>query len=211
MQLLRSMDTCCRFERIISGGLRSSGARTIFKNYWQSEGPRGLGTIRAEAVYLGQTGQYPYGVVASILSDLVSSQSKKASLVPPDGLTLVSDAYSSYRRGSRFRVEDQEFARFLQTLHPTLPAALFRQGLEIAVDRLLADNERDGAPAYISHVRTEKGTAIFHRRQDDILFEPLPLVHEVDPDWAAQIVAHHQALIISRQKMVAGKSLLPKA
>jgi hypothetical protein len=60
MTLLRSMDL-----PVSDGGggfredVRAVGATIIFQSYWRAHRPKGLPELRAEAAYLGQTGQYP--------------------------------------------------------------------------------------------------------------------------------------------------------
>jgi hypothetical protein len=62
------------------------------------------------------------------------------------------------------------------------------------VERLLNKDRPLDKLTYIANVRTEKGTATFHSRQEKLLFDLLPLIREVDPDWAAQIVHRDQEM-----------------
>jgi hypothetical protein len=149
---------------------------------------------RSTAAFLGQTGQSPYTAVQSIVVDLVDADPKEQRQLPIPAQSLVADAYSFFQRGSKFELEDDEFVEFLKTLKPVLPTNLLRQGLEMAVDRLLDKDRPHPQLSYLAHIQTEKGTATFQRRQDMLLFELLPLIREIDPEWAAQVIHRDPAL-----------------
>ena len=176
--------------------VRSDGAVTIFKNLFLLKGTGALASIRQTAAYLGQTGQYPYFAVQGIVLEVASRAKKHSAELPVQAASFVPDAYSSYRRGSKFESEDDDFVHFLQALRPVLSEALFKEGLETAVDRLLnEDSTTDPRFPYVARIGTEEnGLATFDKRQDAILFGLLPLVREVDPAWAARIVERNQVL-----------------
>jgi hypothetical protein len=194
MTLLRSMDLPVSDGLGFPEDVRSDGATIIFQNYWRAHRPKGVPELRAEAVYLGQTGQYPYRGIRGIVDDVAATFPKEPGQLPEAARSLVLEAYSFYERGSKFQVEDDDFVEFLQVLHPILPVPLLRQGLELAVERLLDADRPLDKQTYLAHVQTEKGTATFHRRQEKLLFDLLPLVRAVDPDWVAQIVRRDPGL-----------------
>ena len=160
--------------------VRSDAANVIFQNYWRANGRKGIVKLRSTATYLAQTGQYPYRGIGVIITKLAAEPQSRSQHLPEEARTLVLDAYSSYDRGSKFGVEDADFVEFLQTLHPIVGTPLLKEGLQLAVKRLLAAN---GAPAakqiYIAHIQTEKGSAVFHDPRQQLLFSVLPLVREV--------------------------------
>jgi len=194
MTLLRSMDLPVSDGFGFPEDVRSDGATIIFQNYWSAHRPKGLPELRAEAVYLGQTGQYPYRGIRSIVVDLAAVLPKEPGQLPAVARSLVLEAYSFYEHGSKFQIEDDDFVEFLQALHTVLPMPLLKQGLDLAVERLLDTDRPLDKQNYVAHVQTDKGTATFHRRQEKLLFDLLPLVRAVDPDWAAQIVRRNPTL-----------------
>ena len=220
MALLRSMDLPVELDNgVFPEDLRSDAARTIFQNYWLQKKPLGLDEVRSTAAYLGQTGQYPYMAVGSILTDLISHQKKANPEIPGSARSILFDAYASYQRGSRFRSEDEEFVEFLESLRAFLPPALLKSGVEIAVERLTL--QKDPAEYhYISRVQTQKGTATFHSRTDELLFELLPLVRQVDAALADKLLERDQALkqagaaggtvVASEGAMIVGSSASPE-
>jgi hypothetical protein len=205
MSLLRSLDLPIEIENgVFPEDVRSDAARTIFKNYWLQKKPLGLDELRSTAAYLGQTGQYPYAAVGFILTDVVSNQKIAKPEIPGTASSMLLDAYSSYQRGSKFRNEDYEFVNFLEALRGVLPSASLKHGVDIAVERLTSQKE----PAeyqYVSRMQTQKGTATFHTLADELLFEMLPLVREVDPELADKLLQSNQAL---KQVGAAGNSVL---
>jgi hypothetical protein len=205
MALLMSMDLPVElYNGVFPEDLRSDAARTIFKNYWLQKKPLGLDDVRSTAAYLGQTGQYPYMAVGSILTDIISHQKAAHSELPGGASSILFDAYASYQRGSKFRSEDEEFVEFLESLRTLLPPALLKSGVEIAVERLTL--QKDTAEyQYISRVQTQKGTATFHSRADELLFELLPLVREVDAALADKLLESNQTL---KQAGAAGSTVV---
>jgi hypothetical protein len=174
--------------------VRADAATIIFQNYWHDHHSRGVPELRITALYLGQTGQYPYVAVAQVITDLTHGRSGPSGEFPPDAQTLLLDAYASYQRGSKFGVENDDFVDFLRALRPILPASLFRKGLELAVERLIDKDRPTDPQTYVARVYTEAGTAVFHTRRELLLFELIPLIREVDPSWAAQVVERDTAL-----------------
>lgn len=196
MSLLKVMDLpVADPDGSIAEDVRSDGAALVFKNFYAQQKTSALPSIRQTAVFLGTTGQYPYPAVEGIILDLAPKTTLRENL-PVEVTSLISDAFASYRRSSNYRTEDREFAHFLKALHPILPAALFREGLTIAVERLSTEKSipLGNNLAYISHVNTVNGEATFDRPEDAILFDLLPLVREVDPAWATRIIEQNQAL-----------------
>ncbi len=173
--------------------VRADSAKIIFANYWLFAKHAGLANIRSTASYLGQTGQYPYRAVTKIVTDVAISK-KQPHQLSDDARTLILDAYASYGRGSKFESEDAEFVEFLQALRSILPPPLFRQGLELAVERLLKGASTTSTMSYVANVHTDKGTATFRSVEDKLLFDLLPTIREVDPAWAKQIVQRDPAL-----------------
>jgi hypothetical protein len=220
MALLRSMDLPIEGGNgVFPEDLRSDAALTIFKNYWLEKKPLGLDEVRSIAAYLGQTGQYPYMAVGFILNDVISHQKTAHSEFPGGASSILLDAYASYQRGSKFRSEDEEFVDFLESLQMLLPPALLKSGVEIAVERLTL--QKDPAEyQYISRVQTQKGTATFHSRADELLFELLPLVRQVDAALADKLLESNQALkqagaaggtvVASEGAMIIGSSASPE-
>jgi len=194
MTLLRSMDLPVSDGVGFPEDVRSDGAAIVFQNYWHAHRPKGVPELRAEAVYLGQTGQYPYRGIRGIVVDLAVALPREPGQLPEVARSLVLEAYSFYERGSKFQVEDDDFVEFLQALHAILPAPLLKQGLELAVERLLDTDRPLDKQSYLAHVQTEKGTATFHGLQEKLLFDLLPLIHEIDPDWVAQLVRRNPAV-----------------
>jgi len=195
MELLRLMDLpVADDDGSFPEDIRSDSAEIIFGNYWRDTKHRGLPKIRTVAAFLGQTGQYPYLAIAPIITDISAGSSRPSEQLPENARSLLLDAYSSYSRGSKFGIEDAEFVEFLRKVHPILPTPLFRQGLEAAVERLLNGDATNRTIAYVANIYTDKGVATFHRKQQQILFDILPLVREVDPNWANQIVQQDPAL-----------------
>ena len=205
MAMLRSLDLPIADGDSFTEDLRSDGAVTVFQNYWRAHKPKGVSELRSTAAFLGQTGQYPYMAIQDVILDLAASAPKEQKQLPIPAQSLLSDAYSSYERGSKFEIEDDEFVEFLKALKPVLPPNILRQGLELAVDHLLDPDRPHPQQSYLAHVQTEKGSATFQHRQEMLLFELLPLIREIDPNWAVQVI--HRDPVLAQAEGNSGKEI----
>jgi len=174
--------------------VRSDAATIVFMNYWNVNKLHGVQALRTTALYLGQTGEYPYRGIGVVISDISRGSRHEAGGIPTAAQNLLLDAYSAYQNGSKFGIENDDFVDFLQKLRPILPSPMFRKGLELAVDRLLDKNKTTEKQVYSAAIQTENGFASFHSRQDKLLYDLLPLIREVDSDWAVQLIQQNPVL-----------------
>lgn len=167
--------------------IRGVAARRIFKRYWDATGIAGLGKLRRAADHLGETGQYPYGAMTPVIEE-VSRQNAV------EGMALISDALAFYRRGSPFQMADEDFVAFLRKTGDMMPAGMRREALEAIVKNLTGDSAGKDEQNWRVRIYTSSGVAEFHARNAGLLFEVLPMIREVDADWARRLVEQNHDL-----------------
>ncbi|HKS76723.1 MAG TPA: hypothetical protein VJQ82_26140 [Terriglobales bacterium] len=186
LQLLRQCDTPASAE-MDNEDIRGVAARTVFKRYWDKQGVAGLGRIESTADRIGDTGQYPYGAMRPLILE-VSRRN------PARGLTLIGEAVTYYGRGSLFQSADEEFIDFFKEVRGLMPPAVQREALEAAVKNLTKNSGERETQHWQMRVYTSKGVAEFHTLNAKLLFDILPMIREIDPDWAKRLVQDHAEL-----------------
>ncbi len=167
--------------------VRDVAARRIFKEYWQTAGMAGLAKIQRTADHLGETGEYPYGAMVAVIQGVNAKD-------PAKSAALISEAVTFYQRGTKFEMTNYEFVDFLKQVKPLMPLSTRRQPLEALVKALTSDSGEKDDRQWRVRVYTDKGVADFHTQNAQLLFDILPMVREVDPDWAQRLVEQHAEL-----------------
>ncbi len=117
--------------------VRDVAARRIFKEYWLTAGITGLAKIQRTADYLGDTGEYPFGAMVSVIQGVSAKDPAKSS-------ALISEAVTYYQRGTKFEMTNYAFVDFLKQVKPLMPLSTRRQPLEAVVKALTSDSGREG-------------------------------------------------------------------
>ena len=167
--------------------VRDVAARRIFTEYWQTAGMAGLAKIQRTADHLGETGEYPYGAMVPVIQGVNAKD-------PAKSAGLISEAATFYQRGAKFEMTNYEFVDFLKQVKPLMPLSTRRQPLEALVKALTASSGEKEDRQWRLRVYTDKGVADFHTQNAYLLFDILPMVREVDPDWAQRLVEQHAEL-----------------
>ena len=186
LQMLREMDLPVpNKEGVMPEDLRVSAAGPAFRSYWKQVGRPGLPALRALAIQMGDTGQYPFSAMLPIILELSKREPLQAS-------SLIAEAQRFYDRGSRSNSADGDFVAFIEALAPDLSHEELRSLLESAVNKLAEKKKTDGS--FHVQVYTNKGSAIFDSKSDELLFEILPLIAEIDPQWDKRLRSEDQQL-----------------
>ena len=182
LQLLGSMDIPVpQVGGSLTEDLRASAAQAVFLAAWRKTGAKNLGVMQREAQHIGETGQYPYKAMANIISGLAPRDSARAH-------SLFSEALAYYRRGSKFRSTNLEYLEFLREVRPYIQQSLVRSALEIFVAEVSKSPEPEKGENWVFQIETDKGVAALRSPAERLLFEVLPMIREIDAEWAQRIV-----------------------
>jgi hypothetical protein len=160
--------------------VRAFAARIVFPAYWKQTGVEGFDEIRSKAQFLGNTGQYPYAAIASIERDLAHSEDLRAQV-------LFRDAVSYFSRGSHFDNAGKEYVELLNAVWDILSAPLKHQAITAAVTKL-TQPPPSGDFDYRGTVRNKTSVIQFSDQHQQLLFELMPRIREVDPQTAERLM-----------------------
>jgi hypothetical protein len=167
--------------------VRDDAAITVFKRYWDANAFQGLPRIQRTADHLGDTGQYPYEAMIPIVLEAKV-------LNPAKALSLINEAFAYFQRGSPFVTSTEQFVEFYKRVKPLLTAPMQREALEAIVNDLTAGPGGNENQRWRTRVYTSQGVADFHSRNTKLLFDILPMIRELDPEWAQRLVEQNHEL-----------------
>lgn len=162
---------------------RYNTAEKIFLNYLKVK-PGDLAAITPKAKFLGQTGQFPYRAVATILDNFPNQLSGEINVILKDALAFYASETGFYNR-------DEEFLVLLQSASHSS-----------AVDRDLA---AQAAAAFVQHLRNDpieipgdyygevqldpSGKVFpFSDRNAAFLFQAIPAIQSCNSSLATQLI-----------------------
>jgi hypothetical protein len=166
-------------DRLLDEDPRADAARTIFVRYWKSTGLAGIDRLRNLAVLLGNTGQYPFAAMTSVIREIDSSDEALAQ-------SIFLEAVGAFRNGGRVQSESEEFVQFLLDIHPFMPPWLLKPALEMCADRLLKSSVRKDE-TYVAVVSNPKASTAFTSQSQLLLARLMSVAEEVDSDLASKL------------------------
>jgi hypothetical protein len=166
--------------------MRSMTATMLFQKIWQKRGAEAIDSLQAAARQLGETGNYPYMAMASIIRQVGRKDTDKAQ-------TLTNDALAYFSRRARGDQSAQQMAMFLRANREYIPQPMMKDILtQLVADALDTKNDtKTGAVAVFSNSR---GTATMSGAANLLLFQLLPMIRDIDPDWAKKMEAQSSEL-----------------
>lgn len=169
-----------------SEDIRADGTRTLFPALWSTQGKKSLPQIRDIALWLGDTGGYPYSGLTPIFSQ-IAAQDKNAAT------QLFLDAVTYLPRGQDIRSTNRIFTDFLLASWKYVPPVLVKKALASAVDAFSASSKDERMPKFKAEAVGRAGMA-FSSQAELLLYKLLPVAREVDPDLAHKIADEHKTL-----------------
>jgi len=163
---------------------RYNAAEKTFVNYLKTAKPHDLGVIAAKAKFLGQTGQFPYRAVATIIDQFAKQLTGEINVILKDALGFYATETGFYNR-------DEEFLVLLQSLsHSTVidqdvaaqAATTFVQHLKNDPIQLPGD--------YYGEVQLDSSGKVFPftDRNAAFLFQAIPAIRQCNNSLATQLV-----------------------
>jgi hypothetical protein len=198
MQLFPKVEPPLPIDRLgFPEDVRAYAAIEIFENYWKAVGTKGLGNIRNASRHIGDTGEYPYRAMSSVMNELIE-------LPREDRLALaneiLNEAIGYYQRGSQFLNRDEEFFALLERARDFVPPNDYLPGIRLLVRNLLIN--RDSNAHFIAEIGMSQGFVRFTNMNLALLFRAFPLLAEADSQWADLLVNQYPELRNARMKIV---------
>jgi hypothetical protein len=167
---------------------RALSVPSIINVVWNAKGRSYFKKLRSLAVYLGETGQYPYRPMADVAVDLAKSDRKQAQ-------HIFADAICAFRHDPGFASSDSEFVGFITKTGGVAGRSILKREIRAAVDSL----ERQH-PTVFSKVKfrigvtTPVGDTVFNSESEYLLFRLLPFARIGDPKLAKRLLESHPPL-----------------
>lgn len=169
--------------------LRAQAAQRLIEVVWGRFKEAGVPVIRQLANTLAQSGGYPFAAVGQVIQQLGT---KNADL----NQELFHDAFAAYQQQSSAEA-DIAFERFLGPINEVVN----REQLKTAYHLLVRNLETHDSPFRGETVTSSKGSVSISYF-DTELFQLIPLIRKVDPEFAAEIQRDHPK--IAQAQSVAG-------
>jgi hypothetical protein len=166
--------------------MRSTAATMLFQKIWQTRGVEAIDSLQAAARQLGETGNYPYMAMGSIIRQVGRKDTEKAQ-------SLSNDAMAYFSRRVRSDQSAQQMAMFLRMDRDFIPAAMLKDVLtQLVADAL--DTKSDTKTGTLAVFSNSRGTATMSGATNLLLFQLLPMIRDIDPDWAKKVEAQSSEL-----------------
>jgi hypothetical protein len=210
LRLLERMDAPSKSMLDSGNDPRIAAAGSLFSQYWgrsgrprlrnaepddedddrpaskQSEQAKKLDRVRSIASRFGASGVYPYSAFTAPLETLKRDD-------PAAQETLYADLLTAFRSSPARYADVLEFIRMLTNSRGMAPPALFREALTMAVaavDRIPVDT----LPTMSFTFRAQGTSGQLNSAASLQLMRLIPLIREVDPAWAKQVLEQHPDL-----------------
>jgi hypothetical protein len=178
--------------------LRGQAASGMFQKYYQKRGEAGLPALQSAARQLGEQGLYPFMAMGSIVRQMNQKDPDKAQ-------ALVNEALVYFPRLQQSDMSGQQVAMFLRTNQAMIPKPVMKDVLAQLVEKVLATKETDNAMT--TSVTTNGNTATLKGASNLMMFQLMPLINDVDPEWAKKLETENEQLrnaVIAQQNSSSG-------
>jgi hypothetical protein len=166
---------------------RALSVPSIFSVVWAAKGRSYLNQLTTLAVYLGETGQYPYRPMADIALDLAKTDGKRAQHV-------LADATRAFRHDPGFASSNLEFVEFTTKTGGIASRSVLRRELRAAVSLQRQRPNLLSQAKFRIGVTTPIGNAEFDSESEYLLFRLLPWARAADPRLAERLLETHPLL-----------------
>lgn len=162
----------------------SSVATMLFQRYWQKKGMDSLEGLATSARRMGETGSYPYMAMGMIIRQVKRKD-------PDKSKELMNEALTYFNRRQTNSAGNNQFAMFLRQNREDIPTPLLKDLLEKVVAQAVATKDESTSMV----LATEKGVAAkLNSAASILLFQVMPMIRDLDPEWAKKLETQYQEL-----------------
>lgn len=181
--------------------LRGPAASGLFQRYFQKKGEAGLPALQATARQLGEDGHYPFMAMGPIIRQMNQKDPDKAQ-------ALVNEALVYFPRLQQNDNSGQQIAMFLRMNQAMISKPVMKDILTQLVDKALA-TKKDSDNGLTTTISTNGNTATLKGMSNLMMFQLMPLINEVDPEWAKKLENDNEQLrnaVIAQQNSPNGNN-----
>jgi hypothetical protein len=180
--------------------IRGAAATMLFSRAFSKSGMKVLDRLESTARQMGDNGSYPYMAVTELLRGVGHKDKDRAREIAGNGI-----AYIKLRK--RSQMENQQVTMFLRTAREYIPAPMMREVLETVInDALEQAKASDGTQVAATFENSNGQRAQLSSMASLTIFQLLPIIRDIDPDWAKKLEEHSDELRQAAQLMKSGAS-----
>ena len=184
LELLAKLETPRNKDGELVPDIAASVATMLFQRYWQKKGLEGLDNLTASARQMGEAGSYPYMAMGMLIRQVKRRDADKSK-------DMLNEALSYFNRRQTSGRGNGQFAMFLRQNREDIPTPLLKDLLEKLVTQSLATKDESQQMV----IATEKGVAAkLNNAASILLFQLMPMIRDLDPDWAKKLETQYQEL-----------------
>jgi hypothetical protein len=170
-----------RSDGSMSPDIRGAAAAMLFTRAFSKEGMVSVEKLQASARQMGENGFYPYMAVAQLLRGVGEKDKDRAQSIAMDAVAFIN-------RRPLSGLESQQVTMFLQSAREFIPRPMMKEILDRVVkDALEAAKHSDGTQVAASFQTEDGQSAQLNSMATLMIFQLMPMIRDVDPDWAKQL------------------------
>ena len=181
--------------------LRGAAATGLFQKYFQKKGEGGLPALQTTARQLGELGLYPFMAMGPIIRNVNQKDPEKAQ-------SLMYESLVYFPRLKQSDMSGQQMAMFLRMNQNLISKPVMKDVLTQLVDKALA-TKKDSDNGMTTTISTNGNTATLQGASNLMMFQLMPLIKDVDPEWAKKLETENEQLrnaVIAQQNSPSGNN-----
>ena len=164
-----------------SPDIRGAATTMLFTRAFTKEGMSAVEKLQASARQMGENGFYPYMAVSQLLRGVAEKDKDRAQAIAMDAVAFIN-------RRPLSGLESQQVTMFLQSARDVIPRPMVKEILERVVkDALETAKQSDGTQVAASFQTEDGQSAQLNSMATLMIFQLLPMIRDVDPDWAKKL------------------------
>jgi len=167
--------------------LRNGVTTMLFQRYWQKNGMDGVDKLTAAARQLGESGAYPYMAISMLIRQVKAKNPDKAK-------DLINEALAYFNRRQTAGFANDQFAMFLRQNRAEIPTPLLKDLLEKLVAQAIATKDDPSVQSSMVMANEKGAAAKLNSAASILMFSLMPMINDLDPDWAKKLETQYQEL-----------------
>ena len=182
LEMLSSMESPRqRDDGTLSPDIRAAAATMLFARAFAKNGMKSVDQLVTTAHQIGENGFYPYMAVTQLMRGVAEKDKEKAQSIATDAITYIN-------RRQRSNLENQQVTMFLVSARDFVPLPMMKQILEnVVADALEQAKQSDGTQVAATFQNTAGDKVQLNSMATLMVFQLMPLIRDVDPDWAKKL------------------------
>jgi hypothetical protein len=170
-----------RSDGSVAPDIRGAAATMLFSRAFTKEGMSSVDKLQSAARQMGENGFYPYMAVAQVLRGVGEKDKDRAQGIAMDAVAFVN-------RRQLTGMESQQVTMFLQSAREFIPRPMMKEILERVVKEALETAKQSDGTQVAASFENENGqSAQLNSMATLMIFQLMPMIRDVDPDWAKQL------------------------